>query len=92
MKLAYYSRLDAWRQTVLARNENTTQKQALQEDEMIARLIQEEEDILWKKGRKNRDHALSNSTHTLLILGQAAVALLAATMSSLAVNAFVRRP
>jgi hypothetical protein len=86
MKLAYYSRLEAWRHTVLARNESATQKQALQADEMLARLIQEEEDILWKKER-TIDLVFSGSSRTLLIIGQAAIALL----SSLALNAFVRR-
>lgn len=90
MKRAYYTRLEFWRQTVLQRNRTRLQQQALNEDEMLARLIEEEEKVLWgKHGVKN--NALSMSTQSMLILGQAAVALLAATLSSFALQAFARR-
>lgn len=90
MKLAYYSRLEAWRQTVVSRNEARLQRQAIHEDEMLARLIEEEERVIWKRVNAG-DRAMSISTQTFLFLGQAAVAVLAATFSSLALQAFVRR-
>lgn len=90
MRMLYYSRLEAWRQTLLDRNEDTARKQALQEDEMLARLIQQEEDLFWGESRC-RNGALSRTSRTFLVIGQVAVALCAATVSSLALKAFVRR-
>ncbi len=90
MMIAYYSRLEIWRQTVIARNETRLRQQALNEDEMLARLIEEEEEILWQNGKAGRS-ALPISTQALLFLGQAAVAVLAATFSSFALHAFARR-
>lgn len=90
MKLAYYTRLESWRQTVLQRNHARLQQQAMNEDEMLARLIEEEEKMLWGKN-KVKKNALSISTQSMLILGQATVALLAATLSSFALQAFARR-
>ena len=90
MKHAYYTRLEFWRQRVLRHNRTRLQQQALDEDEMLARLIEEEEKVLWGKD-KVKNNALSISTQSMLILGQAAVALLAATLSSFALQAFARR-
>lgn len=90
LKYTYYTRLEDWRQTVMAKNEIIAQNEAMERDELLARLIEEEEDALWSEGR-TQEQAMSNSTWTLLVIGQAAVALVAATVTSLALKAFVRR-
>eukprot|EP00934_Nitzschia_sp_Nitz4_P000783 Nitzschia sp. Nitz4//scaffold1_size375055//291784//293112//NITZ4_000315-RA/size375055-processed-gene-0.384-mRNA-1//1//CDS//3329541162//783//frame0 len=92
LKLEYCSRLEVWRQTVIGRNEDLDRKEARQQDEMMALLIEEEEKVLWDARARSaiKDQAMSNSTRTWLILGQAAVALLAATVTSFALRAIRR--
>jgi hypothetical protein len=90
VKLAYYSRLEAWREAVVARNESIIAQRAIHEDEMLARLIEEEEGILWRKdGQLHEAPPVANGFW--LFLCQAAVAVLAGTMSSVALHALARR-
>ena len=90
VKLAYYSRLEAWRETVVARNESTIAQRAMHEDEMLARLIEEEEGVLWRKDSQLHE-APPVANGFWLLLCQAAVAVLAGTMSSVALHALARR-
>jgi hypothetical protein len=85
LKRSYYSRLATWRATVYNRNETRHKQLAAQQDEMLARLIQEEERIFWNP--KNQGHA----NNGILFLGQAAVALVAATIASIGFNVISRR-
>ena len=85
LKRNYYSRLATWRSTVYNRNESRNRQLAAQQDEMLARLIQEEERIFWNP--KDRDHG----NNGILFLGQAAIALVAATIASVGFNVISRR-
>lgn len=85
LKRNYYSRLASWRSTVYNRNESRNRQLAAQQDEMLARLIQEEERIFWNP--KDKGH----SNNGILFLGQAAVALVAATIASIGFNVISRR-
>mmetsp|Transcript_21552 Transcript_21552/g.37882 ORF Transcript_21552/g.37882 Transcript_21552/m.37882 type:complete len:445 (+) Transcript_21552:248-1582(+) len=88
LKQNYYSRLAAWRSTVYERNETRTKQIAAHRDELLARLIQEEEEIFWNP---QENSGLSSKSNGILFLGQAAVALVAATVASIGLNAFSKR-
>jgi hypothetical protein len=90
LKRHYYSRLEEWRSTVLERNITRSEKETVRHDELLARLIQEEENVLWEQHRC-RQKTLSNSTRNFLFLGQAAVALIAATAASVGLSTLARR-
>jgi hypothetical protein len=81
LKQNYYSRLAAWRATVYDRNERCNQHLSAHYDELLARLIQEEENIFWSHREKE-----NFSRNGFLFLGQAAVALVAATIASIGLN------
>jgi hypothetical protein len=87
LKYNYCSRLEAWRCTVLERNQAKSQQEATRRDELLARLIHEEERVLWRQ----QEHVISGPHPSLLFLGQAAVALVAATMASVGLSAIARR-
>lgn len=89
-KEAYYARLEVWRETVVARNELIIEQHTIEEDEMLARLIQEEEELLWRRNGKSKSW-MTLSTGIWLVLSQAAVAVLAGTLSSVALQAFAKR-
>lgn len=86
LKHQYYSRLAAWRATVYDRNEKCHQQITAQQDELLARLIQEEERIFWNPRKGN-----GPSGNGFLFLGQAAVALVAATIASIGFNVMSKR-
>jgi hypothetical protein len=90
LKHNYYSRLEAWRSTVLATNLERSKKETTRHDELLARLIQEEEHILWGQ-QCSQERSLSNPTRTLLFLSQAAVALVAASMASVGLSVLASR-
>jgi hypothetical protein len=81
LKQNYYSRLAGWRATVYDRNERRNRQISAKHDELLARLIQEEENIFWSHEEKK-----IFSRNGLLFLGQAAVALVAATIASIGFN------
>ena len=91
LQLTYFSRLEAWRQTVMARNDAIMENEALEGDEMLARLIAREEELLWENKQSPREQTLSKATRALLVIGQATVAFVAATVASMAFRAMVRR-
>ncbi|KAG7364942.1 hypothetical protein IV203_038145 [Nitzschia inconspicua] len=86
MKHNYYTRLATWRATVYDRNERSNKQITAQHDELLARLIQEEERIFWSPREKG-----NSSCNGFLFLGQAAVALVAATIASIGFNVISKR-
>lgn len=86
LKQNYYSRLAAWRATVYDRNERCNKQITAQHDELLARLIQEEERIFWNPREKE-----NSKINGFLFLGQAAVALVAATIASIGFNVISKR-
>lgn len=90
LKQNYYSRLAAWRANVYEKNEILCRREDARHDELLARLIQEEERVLWGNSNGNRFRQACLSTNGILFLGQAAVALLAATMASIGLSSLRR--
>jgi hypothetical protein len=92
LKANYYKRLRSWREQVMHLNNLQAEENTFRQDEMLARLIQEEENILWKgRGRKETATRLSRKEIFLFGLSQTAVALFAATMASVGLQALARR-
>ena len=93
LKRCYNSRLEVWRQTVIERNEMQRQKEEVQRDDLLARYLQEEEDY-FRGTTKIKEKSLSaehTRTSTLLFLGQAAIAIVAATLLSMGLKSMKRR-
>jgi hypothetical protein len=90
MKHHYYARLRGWGEKVVQRHKEQDLQEFSRHDEMLARLIQEEEKVLWEKNRK-RERSTSPATRSFIVLGQAAMALLAATVASMGLNALAAR-
>ncbi|KAL3943843.1 MAG: hypothetical protein SGBAC_002094 [Bacillariaceae sp.] len=91
LKNAYFSRLEAWRNIVIERNENIKRQEEMQRDELLARLLQQEEE-LFHSGQQVRQQAVTKEQQNgLLILGQAALAVLVATLASIGLKAVARR-
>ena len=90
LKRSYYSRLKEWRLAVLKRNTESSQQETARHDELLARLIHEEEKVLWGKQRCQQK-AIFNPTLNVLFLGQTALALIAATVASVGLKALTRR-
>lgn len=92
LKENYYSRLAAWRATVYDRNETRSRQISAENDELLARLIAEEERVFWRQdGPEAREESRSNSLNGILFLGQTAVALVVATVASIGLNTIARR-
>jgi hypothetical protein len=92
LKQNYYSRLAAWRATVYDRNETRTKQRTAEHDEVLARWIQAEEEIFWNPRDENHDLSASLSAKNgIFFLGQAAVALVAATIASIGLSAISSR-
>jgi len=51
LKQMYYHRLSVWRKTVSDRNERLRHEKQIRDDELLARLIQEEERVFWEQRR-----------------------------------------
>ena len=94
LKQNYYARLAAWRAVVYEKNEIRCRREAVRHDELLARLIQEEERVIWRKDsasrRRAKDAACAGPNKAVVFLGQAAVALLAATITSIGINSLRR--
>ena len=90
LKLAYASRLEVWRQEVLERNELIRQQRLLEEDEMLAQMIEEEEKVLWA-AKPARTMPWMQSSKALRIIGQTALALVTATLTTLLAKYIKRR-
>jgi hypothetical protein len=92
LKANYYKRLKSRREQVIQLHDLQTEEDTFHQDEMLARLIQEEEDLLWEgRGRKETATRLSRRDVLLLGLSQTAVALFAATLASVGLQALARR-
>jgi hypothetical protein len=93
LKQNYYSRLAAWRSTVYEKNEIRCRREAARHEELLARLIQEEERVIWKENnamRHTREAACRVQDSTATFLGQAAIVLLAAAMASIGIHSLRR--
>jgi hypothetical protein len=92
LKANYYKRLRSWREQVIHLHDLQAEEDNFRHDEMLARLIQEEENLLWKgRGRNKAVSPLSRKDILLLGLSQTAVALIAATVASVGLQALARR-
>jgi hypothetical protein len=92
LKANYYNRLRSWRDQMINLHDLQAEEDTFRQDEMLARLIQEEENLLWKgRGRKEAAARLSRKEVLLLGLSQTAVALFAATIASVGLQALARR-
>jgi hypothetical protein len=107
LKWRYYSRLSTWRNIVHNRNERYRQQKSIRDDELLARLIQEEERVFWKeRSARQRRHGsgcneyqqrISNNSSSgeasnrIIFLGHAAVAVIATALASTGLKAMTRR-
>jgi hypothetical protein len=107
LKRRYYSRLLTWRNVVHNRNERFRQQKSIRDDELLARLIQEEERVFWKeRSARQRRHGtgsneyqqrISNNSSSrkvsnkIIFLGHAAVAIIATALASTGLKAMIRR-
>lgn len=87
LQMNYVSRLEAWRHIVAERNALATVETSMKQDAMIARMIQEEEEVLWGQ----RAAVVPQASRWLRLIGQTAVAVIAAALASLAVKGVRRR-
>jgi len=91
LKNAYFSRLESWRNVVIERNESIKRDEAIRRDELLARLLQEEEELFHGVQQANAQ-ALAKDQHSgLLFWGQAVLALVVATIASIGLKAATRR-
>lgn len=51
LKQMYYHRLSVWRRTVRDRNERLRKENSIRDDELLSKLIQEEERVFWNQRR-----------------------------------------
>ena len=107
LKRRYYSRLSTWRNIVHNRNERYRQQKSIRDDELLARLIQEEERFFWKaRSARQRRHGsgdneyqqrISNNSSSgkvsnrIIFVGHAAVAIIATVLASTGLKAMTRR-
>jgi len=78
VKQKYYSRLSNWRKIVTSRNERYARQKSIRDDELLARLIQEEERIFWDNRTSRSRNRPRKTSEKIKLLSQAALALLAA--------------
>lgn len=90
LRLCYYSRLEAWRETVVARNELAVEQQVLEEDELLARLIQQEEEVIWGN-ESRRQKTFTPANGFWVVIFHTTVAVLAGTLSSVVLQAVAKR-
>jgi hypothetical protein len=92
LKANYYKRLRSWREQVIHLHDLQAEEDNFRQDEMLARYIQAEENLLWNgRGRKEAATRMSRKDMLLLGLSQTAVALFAATLASVGLRALARR-
>jgi hypothetical protein len=91
LKNTYYSRLEVWRCIVIGRNERSTRQEAARRDELLARILQEEENF-FQDGTKCKDKSVAADQNGILFFwGQAALAVVVATLASIGLRAMSRR-
>jgi hypothetical protein len=90
LKHHYFTRLGLWGEEVVKRHEEQNKLLVLHEDLLLAHLIQTEENAFWDVQQTTKTKS-SRCTPPWLIFGQATVAVLAATVASLSLNALSRR-
>ena len=90
---SYYLRLEAWRSNIEDLNAINNEAVTARRDALLAELIAQEEAYFWKDqdqqiARKRREAA---RTTNILVFGQTAIALIAATLASAGISAIVSR-
>ncbi|CAJ1966934.1 unnamed protein product [Cylindrotheca closterium] len=91
LKNAYFSRLEGWRNIVIERNENIKRQEEMLRDELLARLLQEEEELFYG-GQQVQEKAVAREQYNgLLFWSQAALAVVVATLASIGLKAVARR-
>lgn len=94
LRRAYYTRLAAWRGEVLARRsgQQTRQQQhdAHRQDLILAELIQQEEELIWKKQSRNNAYS-ARSQRALLFLGEVTMYVAVASLSAVGITVLARR-
>lgn len=93
MQQSYYLRLEAWRSNIEDLNAINNEAVTARRDALLAELIAQEEAYFWKDqdqqiARKRREAA---RTTNILVFGQTAIALIAATLASAGISAIVSR-
>lgn len=91
LKNTYYSRLEVWRCIVIERNERISRQEATHRDELLARILQEEENF-FRDGTKGKGRTVAARHNGILLFwGQAALAVVVATLASIGLKAMTRR-
>jgi hypothetical protein len=91
LKNTYYSRLEVWRSIVIERNERSTRQEVARRDELLARILQEEENF-FRDGTKWKGKTVAaDPSASLFFWGQAALAVVVATLASIGLRAMSRR-
>lgn len=91
LKSAYFSRLDVWRTIVIERNEDIKRKEAIRRDELLARLLQEEEELFHRDQQVQEQTVPTDQHNGILFWSQAAIAMVVATLASIGIRAIARR-
>jgi len=78
LKESYFHRLLVLRKTVSDRNEKLKREKMIRDDELLARLIQEEERVFWNNQAKSQTRTKAKPSNKLLILSKAVLAIIAA--------------
>eukprot|EP00980_Cylindrotheca_fusiformis_P023837 scaffold11043_cov122-Cylindrotheca_fusiformis.AAC.4 len=91
LKNAYYSRLEVWRCIVIERNERVACQESARRDELLARLLQEEENFFQRGTHCKSKSVTANHNGHLFFWGQAALAVVVATLASIGLRAITRR-
>ena len=105
LKETYYSRLSTWRNVVNNLNERYRRQKSIRDDELLARLIQEEERVFWqdrskrsqqRRGGTDREqwkriNTTRKVSNKITFFGHAAAALIAAAIASTGLKAMTRR-
>ncbi len=79
LKQSYFHRLSVWRKTVSDRNERLRKEKMIRDDELLARLIQEEERVFWNQQQsRSQSRTRTKPSNKLMLFSKAVLALIAA--------------
>lgn len=92
LKNSYFSRLETWRNIVIERNEKIKREEEMRRDELLARLLQEEEELFYG-GQRVQDKTVAREQYHngLLFWSQAALAVVVAALASIGFKAVAAR-
>ncbi len=77
LKESYFHRLLVWRKAVSDRNEKLKREKMIRDDELLARLIQEEERVFWNNQTKSQTQTKAKPSNKILFLSKAVLAIFA---------------